>query len=373
MPLFGCGKDEYFESPTIPNDTIEIISEETPKSDNILEFIVFNRKNGLRPVFRIPSLIVTEKGSLLISCENRSAVEDKGEIDVLLARKDTTNKIWEYQKVFCNDSTKGRVMNPIFIQDIYNKRIYLFAARLKNKDKFAAEHTSSEMDCVYKYSDDDGVSWSGEYSLKSKWDVNNYTGVIPSASNGIQDDNGTFYIPTMVVKNKSWYSGLLIKHRNKDWYFSTITPNVGDNESTVYLDLNNRIVLDCRTFNGIRNKYYYDDNKNIFVKTQDNVIESIVNLKAEITKCSLNNKSLYLMSFSNTRSNKRENLSLFASKDGINWMFICLLENGSNKFSYSNVSCYDDRIYVVYETEKNIKLKDISIYKDYIIKKLFVE
>lgn len=368
-PLWGCGKDEYFEDPIIINDTIEEFS----KRDTISEFIVFNKKDGLRPVFRIPSLTITPKGSFLISCENRSIVADKGEIDVLLARKDTIHRIWQYQTVFYNDSVKGRVMNPIFIQDLYSNRIYLFVARLKNRNKFATEHTSSEIDCIYKYSDDDGISWSDEISLKPKWDVSNYTGVIPSASNGIQDGNGTLYIPTMVVKNKSWCSGLLIKHRNKDWLFSSITPNAGDNESTVYLDNENRIVLDCRTFNGVRNKYFYDEKKNLFIKAPDNIIESIIDLKAEITKCVLAEKTLYLMSFVNTRSNKRENISLFASKDGINWIFIHLLEKGSNRFSYSNVSCYNDKIYVVYETETCIKLKDISILKNDIIRKVFNE
>ena len=52
-----------------------------------------------------------------------------------------------------------------------------------------------------------------------------------------------------------------------------------------------------------------------------------------------------------------------SAKDGINWIFIHLLEKRPNRFSYSNVSCYNDKIYVVYETETCIKLKDISIQK----------
>lgn len=373
LPFLSCEIEENIED---SNSNVDIIEEETNNTtltDSITEYIVFSRKKGLRPVFRIPSLLITQKGTLLISCENRNIVADKGEIDILIARKDTANSDWQYQTVFTNDSAKGRVMNPIFLQDIISNRIYLFAARLANKDKFATDHSTKEMDCVYKYSDDDGVSWSDEISLKSKWDIHDYSGSLPSASNGIQASNGTLYVPTMVVKNNNWYSGLLTKNKGKDWYFSIATPNAGDNESTVYIDNENRVVLDCRTFNGVRNKYYYDENKNIYINAPDNIITSIVDLKAEITKCGLSGKTIYLMSFSNTKSNKRENLSLFASKDGINWIFIHLLEKGPNRFSYSNVSCYNDKIYVVYETETCIKLKDISLLKNDIIRKVFGE
>jgi len=373
LPFLSCEKEENVDESYNFVDIIEEETNNTILTDSITEYIVFSRKKGLRPVFRIPSLFITQKGTLLISCENRNIVADKGEIDVLLARKGTANSDWQYQTVFTNDSAKGRVMNPIFSQDNFNNRIYLFAARLANKNKFATDHSTKEMDCVYKYSDDDGISWSDEISLKSKWNIHDYSGSLPSASNGIQASNGTLYVPTMVVKNNNWHSGLLTKVKGNDWYFSLETPNAGDNESTVYLDNENRVVLDCRTFNGVRNKYYYDEKKDFFVKAPDNRIESIIDLKAEITKCVLAEKTLYLMSFVNTRSNKRENISLFASKDGINWKFIHLLEKGSNRFSYSNVSCYNDKIYVVYETETCIKLKDISILKKDIISKVFDE
>ena len=374
LPILGCGKDEYLIDWDNVEDIIQgdgDVSNKDTINNTIEEFIIFSKKADLRPVFRIPSLIISQKGTFLVSCENRSIVADKGEIDVLVARKDSINNIWDYQIVFANDPVKGRVMNPIFLQDSFNNRIYLFAARFANQNKFATEHSTQEMDCVYKYSDDDGLSWSDEISLKQKWDVSDYTGAIPSASNGIQEDHGIFYIPTMVVKNRQWHSGLLIKKRNKDWFFSTVTPIVGDNESTVYIDNDNRIVLDCRTFVGVRNKYFYDDKKDCFIKTQDNIIESIVDLKAEVSKCVLSGRTIYLMSFANTKSNKRENLSLFASSDGIRWIHICIIENGSNRFAYSNVSCFKDKIFVTYETEKNIKLKDLSSYKDLIIKRVF--
>lgn len=374
LPVFGCGKNEYFEDLV----NIENIIQEDGDTNyidtlknTIEEFIVFNKRSDFRPVFRIPSLIISPKGTILVSCENRSEVADKGEIDILLARKSCEESDWDYQKVFINDSIRGRYMNPIFLIDKENGRVYLFSARLSNSDKYAVDHSTEEMDFVYKYSDDDGLTWSKEISIKSNWDLDNYSGVLPSPSNGIQSDNGSFYIPTMVVKKKKWRSGLLLRDEKHNWFFSTVTPNVGDNESTVYIDNAGRTVLDCRTFDGVRNKYFYNVQEDIFKKAPDNVIESTVNLKAEITKCILSGKELYLMSFANTKSNKRENLSLFASSDGIRWIHICIIENGSNHFAYSNVSCFNDKIFVTYETVKNIKLKDLSSYKDLIIKRVF--
>lgn len=52
---------------------------------------------------------------MLVACENREGYEDKGEIDILVARKRVSDKEWEISRVWKNDYlTYGRSMNPVF-------------------------------------------------------------------------------------------------------------------------------------------------------------------------------------------------------------------------------------------------------------------
>lgn len=337
-------------------------------NSHIREEIVFQSTPNERPVYRIPSLCITNNHTLLVVCENRQIIDDKDEIDILLARRVDNEAIWEKQVLFEMGDGKGRTMNPIFLVDRQSGRIYVFASHFRDNTKFGYEHDTSECDVVYKYSDDDGLTWSEEISLKKYWDITKYTGISSSASNGITLADGTFLIPMIVTKDKKFYSSLLIKEIGKEWRFSSLTPNEWDNECTVYLDKHNNIVLDCRTLDSVRNKYVYDIKNDMFTQIESDRIDSNLPVKAEISRCIWKDKTFYLMSYPYTKTGTRENMSLFGSKDGINWFFLFQFEQGYNGMGYSNLASYQNKTVIVYESYGTlIKLMDISLIMDNIV------
>ena len=165
----------------------------------------------------------------------------------------------------------------------------------------------------------------------------------------------------MVVKDGHWHSGLLYKKVHEPWTFSTPTPNKDDNECTVYTDKDNNIILDCRTFDKVRHRYMFDLNRNCYTQLESKQVK--VDLKAEIHK-RLNKKGecKFLLSYVDTPSNKRENITLFISEDTYNWRKVYRIQDGHVTGSYSNVASYGDLFVVAYETGNDIRVQDASYF-----------
>ena len=373
--LLGCSQEDNEDTFTVDyHDTsigvMNICVHDTLKGilqgKDVVEYTVFEQDERLRPVFRIPSVTVSNRGTVLVSCENRSVFADKGEIDILVSRKERGDSVWRIRNVISQSSeTYGRSMNPVFLIDRdgsqgHKERIYLFACHLSGEG-FAVETTTEQADIVYKYSDDDGKTWSSEHSLKHLWDLSEYTAAIPSAANGIQMSDGTFLLPTMVVKDGKWRSGLLYKKPDSDWKFSLPTSNVDDNESTVYIDKEGQIILDCRTKKKVRNRYSFDIASGELSHLENCPVVKI-NLKAEIHQIRTYGGAHYYMSFVDTEKGKRENVTLYNSFDALNWEKVYRLQEGVISGAYSNVSSYDGQVYVTYETGDAIKVQDISFF-----------
>ncbi|MBR4730816.1 MAG: exo-alpha-sialidase, partial [Prevotella sp.] len=291
-------------------------------SGGVKQFSIFQKEmtSKLRPVFRVPNIVVTNSGSLLVAAENREIVSDRGERDIVVTLLRTNNRNKVLVKRVWQEKGFGRYNNPTFVIDRDGRlgpkgRIFLFVGHFNQGSKYGYDNTTEDADIVYKYSDDDGITWSDEVSLKGFWDTSKYTSAIPSPANGLIDDEGTIWLPTMVVKDGRWASGIFYKRKYGDWTFSSPTVT-DDNECTLYFDKNNQVVLDCRTYKKERHKYYYDINSDTFTKASDNIFPfECINIKADIKLI----ESVYVMTFPDTKRGKRENITLYGSQDGTNW------------------------------------------------------
>lgn len=344
--------------------------------ETIIDEKIFPLESPLRPIVRIPTIVISNNGTMLVAAENRANALDLGQIDIVLSRKADCDHSWKVSRVWSHDSLSyGRSMNPIFAVDRigasgYAGRIYLFTCHIKHEVALANEAETNQVDFVYKYSDDDGVSWSEETSIKDFWDLSKYSAVIPSAANGIQLDDGTLVIPTMVIKERGWRSGIVYSKppMYDNWVFSNSTPCYGDNECTVYIDKQDQLILDCRTTELVRHKYKYDFNNDTWSPIEGSFTYNI-NLKAEISKCLINDQDLYLMSFCDTPDEVRQNITLFASNDGIIWNKVYRLQEGPCHFGYSNVAVWDNKIAITYETYlSGTRVQEISNLSTYILK-----
>ncbi len=113
--------------------------------------------------YRIPSLLVTKKGTLLAFCEGRkSSRSDSGNIDLLVKRSADGGETWSKQQVVWDDgdNTCG---NPCPVVDQSTGTIWLTMTWNLGQDKESQikQNTSKDTRRVFvTHSTDDGLTWS---------------------------------------------------------------------------------------------------------------------------------------------------------------------------------------------------------------------
>lgn len=113
--------------------------------------------------YRIPSLLVTSKGTLLAFCEGRKkGRSDSGDIDLLLKRSTDGGETWSGQKVIWDDgpNTCG---NPCAVEDRVTGVIWLLLTWNLGGDHESkiVDGTSEDTRRVFvTFSEDDGSTWA---------------------------------------------------------------------------------------------------------------------------------------------------------------------------------------------------------------------
>ena len=116
--------------------------------------------------YRIPAMIVTQKGTVLIFCEGRSG-GDASDIDLLVRRSGDSGKTWSEQSIVWEDgpNTCG---NPCPVIDQTTGRIILFMTWNLGDEGGEIVVTKKGKDTrrpYMCYSDDDGFTWSEPVDL----------------------------------------------------------------------------------------------------------------------------------------------------------------------------------------------------------------
>jgi len=109
---------------------------------------VFARHADGYHTYRIPVMVATSEGTLLLFCEGRkNSRRDGGDIDMLLKRSEDGGRTWSKQMVLL-DEGPGRVGNPCVIVERDGKTVHLLFTRGGGECFF------------YTKSTDDGKTWS---------------------------------------------------------------------------------------------------------------------------------------------------------------------------------------------------------------------
>jgi sialidase-1 len=127
----------------------------------ITPVILWGKNNTSHNNYRIPSLIVTKKGTLLAFAEGRDA-GDAGNIDILLKRSEDNGKTWSEQIVVWDDAD-NTCGNPCPVVDQTSGRIILFMTwnlGADHESKILKKESLDTRRPYLCYSDDDGLSWS---------------------------------------------------------------------------------------------------------------------------------------------------------------------------------------------------------------------
>ena len=204
--------------------------------------------------FRIPFLTTTPKGTLIAGSDVRyTDASDYNQIDIGIARSQDGGKTWtDKQIVFKNNGIHehSRKMDGCILVDQITGRIFLFALSLdlhRHLDSTDNRHQSF----VYKYSDDDGLTWSEEISLRHFYDENCIL-FFQGPGNGIQLQDGTLVIPIqrwVPVPNliRSQAGILYSKDHGVTWEKSETLIDTYTSESAVVEYKPNEILISCRS------------------------------------------------------------------------------------------------------------------------------
>ena len=374
------------------NSTIQIGSQQFITT----RYHIFPKDDNLQPFFNWPMVTYTNKGTVLVVCTNSQFFGGDGIMDVIMARREKESDNWEIKRLYQTDGIKGQAICPALVIDRNTGRIYLFANHVKKADA-TDDLFYDDADQVYKYSDDDGITWSKEYSLKQTWrafyntssevfslfgnktddysslwyvksnswsgnkfNTNSNLACISCGPNGISMKNGTLLLTSAVIVNGIWHSVLLIRE-NGFWRYSSPTPHSGDTESTVYIDNENHIVVDCRTLTTDRRKYYYNFEKDEFVEKNPSVIGSYVRVHTEV----VNDNGLFYMCYPDSQDDTRKNITFYGSKDGINWKKLFLFyPMAPTTYGYTSIASKDNSLLVCWESPDGIYVQDLSVCRD---------
>ena len=315
---------------------------------------------------RIPSVVITNNGTYLAATEARSAYADNAQTGIALARK-IVGGSWVYDNILpYAPGSYGKVMNPSFAiaqSGFHIGRIYLFFLAFpitQSNDGYAYLASTEEMDNMYIFSDDDGVTWSSPVSTKSAWDTDEWTWVGASPANGVDIGDGKLAMPTMGRYNDNWYSGVMVfETSDASSVYSKRSSKTADNESTLFVAPSGVVMLNARNENSnhVRSLYAYNPNDNTLQGMPYNE-DPNEKCQQSICKCG----DIYLRSACNPSSTGvRDNLTVYASNDGLTWC-PALLVNKPTTYGYSVVDARNNTCVLVFENKGNISFVDLSEY-----------
>jgi sialidase-1 len=174
----------------------------TLQGDGVVQTDLFVSGQEGYKAFRIPSLVVTGKGTVLAICEGRkSSFSDQGNIDLVLKRSLDNGTTWEKTQIIF-DNGENSAGNPCPVVDRQTGTVWLPFCQ-DNKRVFVTS------------SDDDGVHWSKPVEITRDVSQPDWTWYATGPGHGIQLDSGRLLIPCDHKLNNATKT-------QTQWYFSHV-------------------------------------------------------------------------------------------------------------------------------------------------------
>jgi sialidase-1 len=219
--------------------------------------------------YRIPSLIVTKKGTLLAFCEGRKGGRsDSGNIDMILKRSEDGGATWSDQQIVWDDGA-NTCGNPCPVVDRATGAIWLLMTRNLGTDRERAiiDLKSKDTRRVFVTSStDDGKSWTKPEDITADIKKPDWTWYATGPCTGIQLDKdpyrGRLMIPCDHIEagTKKYYSHVIYSDdHGKTWKLGGATPTDQVNECQVVELADGKLMLNMRN--------YYRAKKNRAVST----------------------------------------------------------------------------------------------------------
>jgi sialidase-1 len=212
---------------------------------------VFVGGEGGYHTYRIPSAIVTPKGTLLAFAEGRRAgAGDAGDIDLVLRRSHDGGRTWTPLQVI-GDNGPNTFGNPCPVVDTRTNTIWLLTTenRGTDREKDITAGTSEGSRTVWVMrSQDEGATWSARVEITASVKAPDWTWYATGPGIGIQTAGGRLIIPANHAEAKT---GVHRSHLffsddgGKSWTLGASSVE-GTNESQVVELADGRLMLNMR-------------------------------------------------------------------------------------------------------------------------------
>ncbi len=140
--------------------------------------------------YRIPSLLITQKGTVLAFCEARKeSIADNSPTDLVVKRSFDNGRTWQPKQIVCAGQGIDAIMNPTAVIDQSDGTIILVCATFKK---------ALEQQILVITSRDDGATWSTPTDIRAIF-KDYYSPFVPGPGIGIQLKSGRLVIPGYTV------------------------------------------------------------------------------------------------------------------------------------------------------------------------------
>lgn len=391
------GLKEYIEK-LIPNSQQE--------SSNDSTITVFKPDDFGSLGFRIPFCAVSTQGTILVGCEARydGTSSDHQKEDIVLKRSIDRGLSFDSGQIVHKNNNivpNSRKQNPVICIDKITGRIYLFAHNIDVTEAWEDLTTPNwyltAADMIYKYSDDDGITWSAEISLKSThpeiFPVD-CVSLFPATGQGITMIDGTIVIPCQ-CKQPTLYSGteidsskifniqscfIYLTPQNKKaqtWQRSALVPTYTSENMIAEYEIG-RLMINCRGYMGKRRVFTTSDMGATW--TTDSSDKTIIEpsqwggCQGTLFKARLGEdlfRKSYGLFLNPQDATTRLNVTLQASSDFRTWHPVTVLQD-IYSFGYTCIAQKDNLLIAVLEkADNNIVLFILDSTKNIITKKIW--
>jgi len=208
--------------------------------------------------YRIPSLVVTTRGTLLAFAEGRKQTSgDAGDIDLLLKRSLDQGQTWEATQTVWNDgpNTCG---NPCPVVDRETGTIWLLLTWNRGDDaehEIIAQQSHDTRRVFVTRSTDDGANWSPPAEITQSVKPTHWTWYATGPGAGIQIERGPhrgrLVIPCDHIEaaTRHYYSHVIYSDdHGATWQLGGSTPQHQVNECEVVEITDHRLLLNMRNY-----------------------------------------------------------------------------------------------------------------------------
>ncbi|MEP0844929.1 MAG: exo-alpha-sialidase [Phycisphaerae bacterium] len=308
--------------------------------------------------FRIPALVVTNKGTVLAICEGRKkSLADSGNIDLVIKRSLDGGKTWDKMRIIVDDgdNTAG---NPCPVVDRDTGTIWLPFCR-NNKEVFVTHST------------DDGVTWAEPVNITREVSRPRWSWYATGPGHGIQLRSGRLLIPCdhkldNATKQQPhlYFSHVIYSDdHGKSWKLGG-TLGERTNECQAIETEDGQVYLNMRS--------YHDKNRRAVAWSRDGGLtfsevtldETLIEPKCQasllrLTDSRTGGRSRVL--FSNPASTERKNMTVRLSyDDGKTWPVSKVLNPGKSVYS-ELAAAPDGTILCLYENGEKDQYEKITL------------